>query len=262
MHIELLPAVLPPERSLSATSPRVELTPGQRVTATVLSPDLDGRPMLTFAGRQVASQTPLPFPPGTKLILEVVEQQAGGQQSVRVVATPPTQAPVSPVSYGYAAAVMAAGAAVDVQSASDALLQWLPVLTSRGVVTLEQAQALVRDLGPVPVLVQRREEGHTPGQGQQRGDGSPGGQGGGKAEAGPGGAVGEGLARTLAATLAAALADRVGHSSALLEARLARAGGAAEQVDRLMSEDVRGRLALLLQSAASVLPGTELASLT
>lgn len=223
MHIQLLPATLPPERTLTPAIPRVDMTPGQRVTALVLSPDVEGRSMLAFAGREMPTRTPLPFPPGTRLLLEVVDTSREAP-AVRIVEPRPMPAPpVSAVTYGYAAAVLAAEAAGGLAAARGVVAQWLPLLVSRALLTPAQAASLEQDLGPV---VPRRH----PGGGERRGE---------RREDPP-----------QPQALADALATRLARDPALLEARLAavlRHGGADGAADQLMAQDLRGRLAQLLQ---------------
>ncbi len=226
MHIQLLPATLPPERSLTPTIPRIDLAPGQRVTATVLSPDLDGRSMLALAGREAASRTPLPFPPGTRLLLEVVES-AGDEPHMRLV-EPRQGQPVPPVSstgYGYAAAVLAAtGATPAVTEAARALAGWLPVLVSRGLLTPAQAAALGQQLGP---LAATARDAAAPGETRSMPDSE------------------------LARHLADALATRLARDPSLLEARLAYAARhAPSTTDQQAVDDLRGRLAALARSLA------------
>jgi hypothetical protein len=192
VFILLLPPVLPPERPLSPSGPRIELTPGLRVTATVLLPDLDGRSMLHFAGRDVASHIPLPFPAGTKLPLEVLE--GGESPTVRVLGpagTAPPQTPVSARTYGLAAAVLAARVGGDLDAATAALMPWLPVLVSSGVLSAPAAGSLHAALAPSVA-----------------------------APAG-GPAAGQGLPE--APALAGALADQLTHRGLWLERQLAEA---------------------------------------
>lgn len=232
MHILLLPPTLPPQRSLSPDHPRVSLTPGQRVTATVLSPDLEGRSMLAFAGRELASRTPLPFAPGSTVLLEVVTVEDDVPQ-LRVVPqeTPAPGPPVAAGAYGYAAAVLAAKGD-DVGPASAAVLRWVPLFVARGLLTPRQAERLTGALGPVvlPRLIPAA----------------------GSAEPGPMGPTDAGLAE-LAESLAEALAERVRTDPATLEARVAQAlrRQDADGAERAVARDVRTRLAALLAQLPS-----------
>lgn len=219
MHIQLLPSVRPPERPFSSGVPRVELVPGQRVMATVLSADLDGRPRLAFAGHEAASRTPLPFAPGTRLLLEVIESSTD-EPHLRVIQ--PGREPLPPVSstsYGYAAAVLAARAASDLAPTVAVLLQWLPLLVARGVLTQAQATAFWRDLAPVGARPR-----------------SPDG-GGGEAQAD---------VQAEAHALADALATRLAREPALLEARLANVQRQDGDASAVLAGDVRARLARLV----------------
>ena len=219
MHIQLLPSVRPPERPFSSGVPRVELLPGQRVMATVLSADADGRPRLAFAGREAASRTPLPFAPGTRLLLEVIESSTD-EPHLRVVE--PGRGPLPPVSsasYGYAAAVLAARTAIDLSPTVAALLQWLPLLVARGVLTQAQAAALWRDLAPVGARPQSPEGGGAGGQADLEAEGH---------------------------ALADALATRLAREPALLEARLANVQRQDGDASALLAGDVRARLARLV----------------
>lgn len=235
MHIQLLPATLPPERALTPAIPRVDMTPGQRVTAIVLSPDLEGRSMLAFAGREMPTRTPVPFPPGTRLLLEVVDASRDAP-AVRIVEPRPTPAaPVSAVTYGYAAAVLAAESAGLLGAARGAVAQWLPVLVSRGILTPAQAASLGQDLGP---LVPRRHPGGPERRGERRED------------------------PPQPQALADALATRLARDPALLEARVAavlRHRGGDGAADLLVAQDLRGRLAQLLQALPTGPGDTELA---
>lgn len=235
MHIQLLPATLPPERTLTPAIPRVDMTPGQRVTALVLSPDLDGRSMLAFAGRELPTRTPLPFPPGTRLLLEVVDASSEAP-AVRIVEPRPTPMPaVSPVTYGYAAAVLSAEAAGALAAARGAVAQWLPMLVARGILTAAQAASLGHDLGPV---VPRRHPG-GPDRRSERRDDPPQPQ-----------------------ALADGLATRLAREPALLEARMAAAlrhGGGSDTADQLVDQDLRGRLAQLIKALSAGPTDTALA---
>jgi hypothetical protein len=146
VFILLLPPVLPPAAPIGPSTPRVELTPGLRVTAVVLQPDLEGRSMLQFAGRDVASHQPLPFAPGTRLRLEVLE---GGESPTVRVLWPDGQAasaPVSPRTYGLAAAVLASRHLPEWHTARTILARWLPLLVGRGVLTQTAASGLAARL--------------------------------------------------------------------------------------------------------------------
>lgn len=228
MHIQLLPSVRPPERPFSSGVPRVELVPGQRVMATVLSADLDGRPRLAFAGHEAASRTPLPFAPGTRLLLEVIESFTD-EPHLRVIQ--PGREPLPPVSsasYGYAAAVLAARTATDPSPTIAALLQWLPLLVARGVLTQAQAVAFWRDLAPVGARPQSPDDGG----GEDQADG--------QAEA---------------HALADALATRLAREPALLEARLASVQRQDGDPSALLAGDVRARLARLARALSE--PGMD-----
>lgn len=227
MHIQLLPPTLPPQRPLSPETPRVALTPGQRVTATVLSPDLEGRSMIAFAGRELASRSPLPFPPGSRVVLEVMTVD-GDVPQMRVVPDEGAMArgPVAVATYGYAAAVLAAAMGGNPSVAAQAVMRWLPMLVARGLLTPEQARQLTGDLGRLPIPAR------------------PG-----------GGDVSQGALTPQA--VADALAARAAADPAGFEARLAaalRRFGAeqgAAQVDELIAQSSRGRLAALAARVAA-----------
>jgi hypothetical protein len=227
MHIQLLPATRPPERTPTPAIPRVDMVPGQRVTALVLSPDLDGRSMLAFAGREMPTRSAVPFPPGTRLLLEVVDASIDGP-TVRIVEPRQTPAPaVSPATYGYAAAVLAAETAEALAGARGAVARWLPLLVSRGVITAAQAAGLAHDLGPV---VPRRHPG-GPERRSERRDDPPQPQ-----------------------ALADGLATRLARDPGLLEARLAvvlRQGQGGDAAESLLYQDLRGRLAQLAKALAA-----------
>lgn len=225
MQITLLPQLLPSEGVTSVQSGHQAFTPGTRILATVLGTGLEGGTMLSFAGRHVPTGGALPYPPGTTLRLEVVE--GGPQPLLRLVAaeaaavappappTPPVPSgpPVSTVTYGLAAAVMAAQTAPDVRQASLALAQWLPALVAGGLLTPRQAETLLKALGPVQVGA----ASSTPADGV------------------PAGAV-----------VARALAERVADGGLLLERRLADVlRQARPDATAVATRDVRAQLAVV-----------------
>ncbi len=229
MHIQLLPPTLPPHRPLSPETPRVALTPGMRVTAVVLSPDLEGRSMLAFAGRELASNSPLPFPPGSRVVLEVTTVD-GDVPRMRVVPDEGAMAggPVAVATYGYAAAVLAAQIGADPPAAAQSVLRWVPMLVARGLLTPRQAAELAGDLGRVTIPAPAPHDGSA---GVPGTSGAP--------------------ARAPAGELAAALAARAAADPAGLEARLAEvmrhdAGKATAQEAAVIAESIRGRIAALL----------------
>lgn len=236
MQITLLPPLLPSEGVTPVQVPGA-FAPGMRIMATVLGTNPDGATLLSMAGAQVATGAPMPYPQGTRLRLEVV--QGGDQPLLRLVGpepaapadgpapqTPvPQGPPVSQVTYGLAAAVLAARDAPDVRAAAVGLARWLPALVSAGLISEPQAQALVRSLAPVPVPMPPA--------------GSP--------EAA---AASEAVARALAA--------RVADGGVLLERRLADVVRHARPgAEALASHDVRSRLALLSHLLEEAPPGFE-----
>src|SRR5690606_24870300 len=116
-----------------------------------LWPDVEGRSMIAFAGRELASRAPLPFPPGSTVVLEVMDVD-GDVPKMRVVPDEAAMArgPVAATTYGYAAAVLAARAGGgDPAAAARAVVRWLPALVARGILTPQQAAQLTGDLGRI-----------------------------------------------------------------------------------------------------------------
>lgn len=163
MQITLLPPLLPSEGVTTVARAVPAFAVGARIQATVLGDTPGGGTLLSLGGHDVPTGGTLPYPPGTSLSLEVVE--GGAQPLLRLVsaqtapvagATAPTVAaapgpPISAVTYGLAAAVLAARSEPDVRGAAVALARWLPTLVSSGVVTASQGDALMKALAPVPV---------------------------------------------------------------------------------------------------------------
>jgi hypothetical protein len=236
MQITLLPPLLPSDGVVSVPASGHAFTPGARVLATVLEAGLGGETLLAFGGRQIPTGTSLPYPPGTTLRLEVVE--GGPRPLLRLVSTgaePPADAadgaavvpgpPVSSATYGLAAAVLAARDGPDVRSAAAAVLQWIPLLVSSGVISAEHGKALLKALAPVPV------HAHP--------NASP--------DAAP--------ATEMAAR---AIAERVADGGLLLERRLAdvvRQGHV--QARAVAANDLRARLALAAHVLADAPPALE-----
>ncbi len=227
MQITLLPPLLPTEGVAPVPGESLLFKPGLQVMAVVLASKDQGGTLLSLLGHHVMSRTPLPYPSGSRLRLEVL---AGGnepllrllQAEVPPTGTGPSAAaafpaeptpPVSPVHYALAAAVLAAGGAPELRAAAARVVRWLPLAVARGAITPEQAEALARALEPVPVP---RPSPSAPGVGD---------------------------------TLARALAERVGEGGLLLERRLAdlvrgtRSGSAP-------ADDLRARLAVLADALA------------
>ena len=83
MQITLLPPLLPTDGVTSVPGARTGLVTGARIVATVAATTEGGGTHLTFGERQVPVREGLPYAPGTKLRLEVV--QAGPQPLLRVI---------------------------------------------------------------------------------------------------------------------------------------------------------------------------------
>ncbi|HTV01292.1 MAG TPA: flagellar hook-length control protein FliK [Luteitalea sp.] len=162
MQITLLPPLLPTDGVTSVPTGWTSLVRGARVVGTVVRTGADGHGLLSVAGRQVPVSGGLPFPAGTRLRLEVVE--AGPQPLLRLVtdssdSPEPAQAADAAIgtvtvargTYGLAAAVMAASGGGEVPAAAAAVAVWVPVLVARGLISPEQAAALLARLGPLPV---------------------------------------------------------------------------------------------------------------
>ncbi len=226
MQITLLPPLLPSDGVVSVPSARQAFTPGARLLATVTGTGLEGGTLLLLGGREVPTSGTVPYPPGTTLRLEVVE--GGPQPLLRLVSTEaapiedvdegdspvPLQAgpPVSSVTYGLAAAVLAARDGPDMRGAAAGVARWVPALVARGVLTTAQGEALSKALAPVPV-----HGGHA------------------SVLDGPGAA--ESLAR--------AIAERVSDGGLLLERRLAEFVRQASPAARAAAaNDLRSRLAV------------------
>lgn len=228
MQITLLPPLLPTEGVAPVPGESLLFKPGLQVMAVVLASKGQGGTLLSLLGQHVMSRTPLPYPSGSRLRLEVLAggdepllrllqaevPPAGAGPSAGEVGLPAEPAPpVSPVNYALAAAVLAAGGAPELRAAAARVLRWVPLAVARGAITPAQAEALVRALEPVPVP---RPSPSAPGVGE---------------------------------TLARALAERVGEGGLLLERRLAdlvrgtRPGSAP-------ADDLRARLAVLADALA------------
>jgi len=135
--------------------------------------------------------------------------------------------PVSAVTYGLAAAVLAARQGSDVRAAALAVAHWIPALVSSGLLSAAQGESMQNALTPVPVLI---EPAGTP----------------------------EGT--RAAATSARAIADRVADGGLLLERRLAEVVRQARpEAIAAAANDLRSRLAavvhLLHQDAPTGLEG-------
>ncbi len=238
MQITLLPPLLPSEGVVKVAAAHQAFTPGSRMLATVVGAGLEGGTLLSLGGRQVLADGALPYAPGTTLQLEVV---AGGRHpSLRLVSSADAVAspddgvdapqaaapPVSAVTYGMAAAVLAARGDSDVRGAAVAFSRWMPALVASGVLTSSQADALLAGLAPVRVPT---APSTTP-------DG----------------------ARAVTAA-AHAIAERVSDGGLLLERRLADiVRGAGTSVRVLAAKDLRSRLAVaahLLEQAGPELEG-------
>jgi hypothetical protein len=236
MQITLLPPLLPSEAITPVQVPGT-FTPGVRIMATVLGTTADGATLLSLMGARVATGAPMGYPEGTRLRLEVV--QGGDRPLLQLVgaepadaaapppAAPPAPAgpPVSQVTYGLAAAVLAARDAPDVRAAALGVSRWLPALVSSGLISEAQAHALVRSLAPVPVPMP------------------------------PAGTPEAALA---ADAVARAIAARVADGGALLERRLADVvRHARPDAETLASHDVRSRLALVSALLDQAPPGLD-----
>ena len=224
MQITLLPPLLPADAVTAVGTARLTFTPGERILATVITTGLEGGSLL-LGGREVLAGGDLRYPPGTQLQLEVVE--GGRQPRLKLIAVqtepvlpqptsapaPSSTPPVSPVGYGLAAAVLAAGTSQDLAGAAAALQAWLPALVGKGLLTPDQADALRRALAPIDVPA---TSASAPERAHQT----------------------EALAR--------ALAERVANGGAQLERRLADVIRESEGTSREMAtRDLRSRLAVL-----------------
>lgn len=229
MQITLLPPLLPTEGVTSVQATHVPFTPGTRVLATVLATGLEGGgTLLSMGGREVQTGGPLPYPKGSTLRLEVV--QGGAEPQLRLVSVeppgvlapqpaPPSGAAVSAVSYGLAAAVLAAREGNEVRPAALAMMRWLPPLVAAGLLVPAHAEALSKALAPVPL---------------------PAGAAGTAGNAGP------------AEALARALAARVADGGLLLERRLGDLVRDARPDARdAAAGDLRSRLAVVAQALAT-----------
>ncbi len=226
MQITLLPPLLPTDGVTSVPTASAVFTPGARIEATVLSTGREGGTLLSLAGREMPTGGTLPYPPGTTLRLEVV--QGGEQPLLRLVSVeadvaavspardplpPPAAAgpPVSAVTYGLAAAVLAARDGSDVRAAALAVAQWIPVLVASGLLSDAQGESMQKALAPVPVFVEQ---------------------------------VGTPEGTRAAATAARAIADRVADGGLLLERRLAEVVRQARpETMAAAASDLRSRLA-------------------
>jgi hypothetical protein len=164
MQITLLPPLLPTDGVLSVPTASVVFTPGARIQATVLPAGREGGTLLSLGGREMLTGGRLPYPPGTTLRLEVVE--GGARPLLRLVSVDtvvpaespardpaPLAPPVSVVTYGLAAAVLAAREAPDGRAAALAVAQWLPALVAHGVLSAAEGALLHEALAPVPMPV-------------------------------------------------------------------------------------------------------------
>ena len=224
MQITLLPPLLPTDGVTSVPGARNGLVTGARIVATVAATTEGGGTHLTFGGRQVPVREGLPYAPGTKLRLEVV--QAGPQPLLRVIGevdveetSPSAHEPdtgrvsVSPRFYGLAAAVMAATDGEEVGHAAAAVARLIPALVSRAVLTPEQGRDLAAALSPLPITFRALD--------------------------GPEGRR----------ALAEALADRVAHGGGLLERAIADLLRRARPLtERALADDLRIRLAFLARA--------------
>lgn len=235
MQITLLPPLLPSEGVVQVPGAAQAFTPGNRILATVLGTGLESGTLLSLGGRELPTGGALPYPPGTILRLEVVS--GGAQPLLRLVAVEssaapsgdetaqaplPTGPPVAAVTYGLAAAVLAAREGGDVRSAAMSVARWVPALVASGLLTASQAEALAKALAPVPVPASIRD----------------------------GGAATE--------TVARAIADRVANGGLLLERRLAGVVGQPRpEAGSIAADDVRSRLAMVAQLLQQAPPGLE-----
>jgi hypothetical protein len=240
MQITLLPPLLPSDGVVPVRATHQAFTPGTRVLATVLGTALDGGTLLSLGGREVPTGGTLPYPPGTRLRLEVVE--GGPQPLLRMlssdvvpiddaneaaapVAPENAAAPVSSVTYALAAAVLAAREGRDVRGAAITFARWVPVLVSKGVLGASLGEALLEALAAVRV------------------------------EVGPPSALdGTGDPRSVAR----AIADRVNDGGLLLERRLGEIARLARpEAAAAAATDLRSRLALAGHLLAYAPPGLE-----
>lgn len=239
MQITLLPPLVPSDGVVSVPAAHQAFTPGTRVLATVTSSGLEGGTLLLVGGREVPTSGTLPYRPGTTLRLEVVE---GPQPLLRLVSAEaglvenaddaegpvplPAWPPVSSVTYGLAAAVLAARDGPDVRGAAAAFARWVPALVASGVLPTSQGEALSQALAPVPVH---------------------------------GGDANDSDDRVAAESVARAIAARVSDGGLLLERRLSefvRHGSHAART--AAANDLRSRLAVaahLLQQAPPAVDG-------
>lgn len=238
MQITLLPPLLPSDGVVPVPAPHQAFTPGSRILATVLGTGLEGGTLLSFGGREMPTGGTLPYSPGTTLELEVVE--GGRHPLLRLVSSKPAAragpdgiapAPLpagpslSALTYGMAAAVLAAQHDSDVRGAAGALARWIPALVSGGVLTAAQAGALLDGLSPVSLP---KAPSTTP----------------------------EG-ARALEAA-AHAIAQRVSEGGLLLERRLADVlRQAGPEARTLAANDLRSRLAVAAHLLEQAAPGLE-----
>lgn len=242
MQITLLPPLLPTEGVTSVQVTNMAFTPGARILATVLATGLEGGgTLLSMGGREVPTGGPLPYPPGSTLRLEVLQGGAHPQLRLVSVEAPGTVAPtdqtsvsgspVSVVSYGLAAAVLAAREGSDVRPAALAMARWMPVLVAGGLLTPGQAESLATALAPVPL--------HS-------------------------GAAGTPESARAAEATARALADRVADGGLLLERRLGdMVRHARADAREAAAGDLRSRLAVvahLLHDAPPELEGARQAA--
>jgi len=226
MYISLIPSLLPVDRLTSFSAVERTFTPGMRLVAIVLASASAGQSRLALGDRDVLTASPLPYPAGTRLTLDVV--RGGAAPELRIVADSaeddahaagtdqPTPSTVASASYGMATAILAAREAPALPAAARALLRWLPALVARGSMTDGQAQVLSRALSPIQI-----------------GPGSDGGW-------------------PDAEALALALAQRVGEGGLLLERQLADL--VRHHVPRgkhIAAANVRTRLAALADALAA-----------
>ncbi len=164
MQITLLPPLLPTDGVTSVPTASVVFTPGARIEATVLSGGLEGRTSLSLSGREVSTGGTLPYPPGTTLALEVV--RGGDTPVLRLVAAEvAAEPPVSAVTYGLAAAVLAARDGSDVRAAALAVARWMPALVASGLLSAAQGECdAARRSRPCPCSWNQRarRKGHGP----------------------------------------------------------------------------------------------------
>ncbi len=235
MQITLLPPLLPTEGAVPVRTGGGTFTPGMRIVATVLVARAGSGTLLSLHGREVQTRSPLPHPPGTTLQLEVV---AGGSQPLlRLVGAETTATlgqpprpldaalPISPTTYGLAAAVFAARGGADLRAATSAMAQWIPQLIARGLLGTQEGEALQRMLDPIRVPLPP---------------------------------LGTPEAARASEALARALASRLAEGGVLLERHLAgvvrHASAGAEQ---LAARNLRARLSVLADALSDVPHGLE-----